>query len=171
MVHEVLQAATAAGLLGLGAVLLDRGWPTAPRPVRWALGMALRSLVPICMVWHLALSRAPGRTTTPEMALVEFCASLPACLAAGLVFGWAARSSRGLLWKLPLAGLFYGLWVWIAIVAMYGSSAWLRNWRPLGAYLLPGFPYLPEYVAFGPLLGLALAERLEAAPRHDGTTD
>jgi hypothetical protein len=151
--------AAGALLIVFGAVLLDRLVPTWPRAVRWASGMGAAALAGVGLmvgVGYVLSGLGAGLPTWDVLGVLAGTGVSYALLGGALAL--AGGSGRDLLWRLPLAGST----AMAAVVVLR-----------LGSSHLLGVPLLivgPAGSMVGPvlglLLGLVMAERLNAAQRR-----
>jgi len=160
-------AGAAGALVGLGAVVVERLFPRWPRPLRWAVGMAARGLVPVFapVVFWYAYATTGQIAPALFQALLDVVFTLVAGGLTGLGMGLAATRSEGLFWRLLIAGGAIGMVRSLLSIplaaaehAAVGVPLAALTWQYWGELLLSN-------CLFGLFLGLALAERLSAAYR------
>ncbi len=151
--------------VGVGATVMDHVAPSWPPMGRWAMGMGLAAAPPPpALIFEMV-----GQGSWDGSVLIVCGVVASVVFAAfGVVLGLARRATEGWLWKLPLAGVGFGLGVPLGLIGVA-----LVMSRP--ASIFSGFPV--ELLAFVGVLGLsgglaggALAERLYRAFRRPAVT-
>ncbi len=156
--------------VGLGATIMDRLKPGWSAPRRWALGMAVLSVVPSPAFLVIMAVEAKVEPSA-LIAFVELAAV--GCGLLGWALGSARRRSQALWWRLPVNGALVagglplalmGAAVALQVAIQRGSSS-----PAFLLYILPGALAVAAVLAlFGGAIGLALAERTHRALRASG---
>jgi hypothetical protein len=166
-------AAWAAALRGLGAAAADRWTPGYPRPIRWALGMAVVSivpplelLVPALLWWRTPFASTLGWGWAPTVPWTAGQA-----IVVGLVLGSVAGRTRGSPWGLALAGLvmFIALYGFSGVSGLVMSLSGVPPWGPRN--VVPCAWLIARPGVRGALFGIALAlalDRSRGAPSPPG---
>jgi hypothetical protein len=151
--------AAGALLIVFGAALLDRLVPTWPRGVRWASGMGAAALAGVGLmvgVGYVLSGLGAGLPTWDVLGVLAGTGVSYALL--GGVLGVVGRAGKDLLWRFPLAGsATMAVLVALRLASSHLLGVPLPIVGPAGSIVGP---------VFGLLLGLAMAERLNAAQRR-----